>query len=216
MNTHKIIVAGTGPDIGKTLVSAILVKMLQADYWKPVQCGNLDETDTDTVRRLTAMNADRYYPERYRLLTPLSPHHAARLEGISIIPQTIIPPKTSRNLVIECAGGVLVPLTMDVLQLDLFAEWNADWILVSKHYLGSINHTLMSLEAMQKRNVKLIGIVFNGEENMDTEQVILKHSKVPVIGRLTQEINISPQTINQYAEKWKTRFCPAQPINNTL
>lgn len=199
----NIIIAGIGTDVGKTIVSAIMVTALNADYWKPIQCGNLDASDSNLIKNLVTNQAGKCHTECYRLRAPLSPHHAARLEGFLIDPSKIIPPTTFHHLIIECAGGILVPLTDDVLQLNLFSQWQGSWILVSKHYLGSINHTLLSLEILRQRKVNLIGIVFNGHPNPDSERVIEQHAQVPFIGRLSLEQKITPPIIQQYAEKWK-------------
>lgn len=205
----KIVVCGTGPDVGKTVVSAILVKALNASYWKPIQCGNLDASDSSTVDSLVQHHSSVCYPECYRFQHPLSPHHAARLENKCIDPNTIIPPQTELPLIIECAGGVLVPLTTSSLQLDLFSQWDCLWVLVSKLYLGSINHSLLTIEALKHRNVNLIGIIFNGDPNPDSENVILNYSNAPMIGRLPAMSSINPKTINLLASSWKSHPCLA-------
>lgn len=200
---HKFIISGIGPDIGKTLVSAILVNVLNAYYWKPIQCGNLEDSDTLTVQRLVPQASPRCLPEAYRLKHPLSPHHAAALEGITINTANISEPTANLPFIIECAGGLLVPLNKEKLQLDLYAEWNCSWILVSKHYLGSINQTLLSIEALKSRNINLIGIVFNGSPNPQTEEPILQRANVPMLGRLLPKLSINTQTIQHLANLWK-------------
>lgn len=208
----KLVVAGISPDVGKTLVSAILVKALNCNYWKPVQCGNLEDSDTLTIQRLVPQATSRCLPEVYRLKHPLSPHHAAALENEFINTKAIVPPTTTLPLIIECAGGLLVPLNNDTLQLDLFAEWNCHWILVSKHYLGSINHTLLTMEALKSRGIDPIGIVFNGAPNAHTEDAILHYGKIPMLGRLLPNLTVNPQTIEQHADIWKHHSCLTQLI----
>lgn len=197
----KIAVAGISTEVGKTFASAVLVKALQADYWKPVQSGNLDCCDTSRVKSLVVDPSPCCHPEAYRFRHPYSPHYAAALDQQTIDPVKLIPPLTSRPLVIECAGGLLAPFTNDCLQIDLFSQWSCRWVLVSKHYLGSINHTLLALEALCKRNCPLLGIVFTGQENPASEQVILKHANCPMIGRLSHQ-HITPNTIARYASQW--------------
>lgn len=196
---RKIIVAGIGTDVGKTLVAAILTHALNADYWKPVQCGL--PCDKDTVYHL--LPASNRHDEALFLKYPLSPHHAAKLEGFTIDPRQIEFPKTTRPLIIECAGGLLVPLTTDTLTVDVFARWDAEWVVVSRHYLGSINHTLLTIEAMKKRALNIRGIVFNGNPNPETEKAILAFTQLPCIGRLKQEKQCGPQQIQKYAQAWK-------------
>lgn len=202
-----IIVAGIGTEVGKTVVSAILTTSLQGEYWKPIQCG--DEKDLDTAVMQELVDADRHpiHPSAYTLKAPLSPHHAARLENTSICLKNIVPPQTGRPLIIEGVGGIFVPLTAKILSFDLFKSWNMPWILVSKHYLGSINHTLLTLEALKRNNISISGIVFNGNPNHDSESAIQQFGQVPFLGRLLPESNINPQTIQRYAKLWKPRLC---------
>jgi len=199
---NKIIIAGAGTDQGKTIVSAIFTTLLQGDYWKPVQSGGEENFDSDTVKKLIDPEKHCIYPSAYCLKAPLSPHHAARLENITIDITRIIPPKTSRPLIIEGVGGVLVPLTKKNLTIDLFVAWNAKWIIVSRHYVGSINHTLLTINELQKRNISIAGIIFNGEFNPDSEAAILEFSQLPVLGRLLPETMITPKIIQRYAKQW--------------
>lgn len=198
----RIIVCGCGTDVGKTIVSAILVHALKADYWKPIQCGY--DSDTHTIK--TLVKECHTFPSTYTFSAALSPHHAARLEDLEIDVTKITPPITSRPLIIEMAGGILVPLNNKTLALDLFAHWEAHWILVSKHYLGSINHTLLTSEALKQRNIQLHGIIFNGAPNPDTESAILHFSKLPSMGRLRPEPSINPKTIERYSRQWKPKL----------
>jgi dethiobiotin synthetase len=199
---RRIIVAGISTDVGKTVVSAILTCALEADFWKPIESG---DSDTATIKTLLDTSKHTIFPPVYSLKNSLSPHHAARLENISINMNQVIPPKTDRVLVIEAPGGVLVPVTYDKIALDHFKTWNAAWIIVSKHYLGSINHTLLTIEALKQRRINILGLIFNGE-NFDSEKAILNISKVPALGRLLPEKQIDQNTIQKYAKQWKPQL----------
>jgi dethiobiotin synthetase len=202
----KIIVAGCSTDVGKTIVSAILVKALDGAYWKPVQCGGLAESDSKKVMEWVPSRKDHIYPSAYNLKAGLSPHHAARLEKCQIEAGKIRPPVTACPLIIESVGGILVPLNPDELTLDLFCSWNAIWIVVSKHYLGSINHTLLTVQALKQRKINVHSIIFNGASNPDTEEAILHFSKLPCLGRLLPEQDMNETTINRYASQWKPQI----------
>jgi dethiobiotin synthetase len=180
----RFVVAGTDTGVGKTVFSAALTAALGASYWKPVQSGLEDETDSETVRRLAGVPAERIVPEAYRLALPASPHISAAREGLRIEAGRLALPKRTGALVIEGAGGLLVPLSMDLLQIDLFASWGLPVILCSPTSLGTINHTLLSLEAMAHRSVKLHGIVFTGERNEEVESTILTLGKARRLGGL--------------------------------
>lgn len=193
----KIIVAGIGTDVGKTIVSAILTTCLHGEYWKPVQCGSDNDSDTLKKWRIPV------HESTYSLKAPLSPHHAASLENISICLERIVPPITTRPLIIESAGGIFVPLTEKILSFDLFRTWDASWVVVSRHYVGSINHTLLTLDALKRNNISIAGIVFNGEPNPASENAILEFEKVKVLGRLLPEPFINLETIQRYAKLWK-------------
>jgi dethiobiotin synthetase len=199
---HKIIVAGSGTGVGKTLVSAILATLLEGDYWKPVQCGGEEDSDTAAMKKLIGTGRHRIYPPACSLKAPLSPHHAARLEGFQIDTEAITPPETARPLIIESVGGIFVPLTAKILSIDLFKSWNGQWVIVSKHYLGSINHTLLTIDALKRQHVSIAGLIFNGEPNQDSEAAILEISQLPLLGRLLPEKNLNLQTIQRYAKQW--------------
>lgn len=196
---RRIAVAGIGTDVGKTIVSAILVQALSADYWKPIQCGPC--ADRQTVGNLL-QGSRTTHPEALCLRAPRSPHHAAQLEGFEIDVKQIALPKTSRPLIIEGCGGILVPLTLQMSTIDLFAQWHCEWVVVSRHYIGSINHTLLTLEAMKQRNLNVRGIIFNGDPCSHTEKAILKLSNYPCIARLKQEKEWTAKRICHYAQKW--------------
>ena len=197
---RPIFVTGIGTEVGKTVVSAILVEALGADYWKPIQAGGLDETDTDRVRKLVTNSRSFFHPETIRLRSPASPHAAARREGKEIhLGMFSVPQTAGRPLVIEGAGGVLVPLNETHGMVDLIERLQCETVVVSKHYLGSINHTLLTVEALERRGIGILGLVFNGEENADTESLILSKTGVPLLGRIRWEPRITPELIKQYA-----------------
>ncbi len=200
----KIFVTGIGTDIGKTIVSAVVVEALQADYWKPIQSGGLDYTDTQRVRNLTSNSKSQFYPENYLFKHPVSPHLAAAMENTSISPETLITPETKNTLVIEGAGGLMVPLNGNFLMLHLIQQLQASVILVSKHYLGSINHTLLTASVLQANHIPVLGIVFNGNEHLDSETAILNNTALPLIGRVDFADVIDKSFVKRNADKIKS------------
>lgn len=180
----RFVVTGTGTGVGKTVFAAGLVGALEADYWKPVQSGEHGGTDTEVVRRLTRSSGRRLHPEAYRLAMPASPHAAAEAEGVVIDAAGMVPPVTERALVIEGAGGVLVPLTREVMFADVFARWGLPVVLVAGTGLGTINHTLLSIEALRARGVPILGVAFVGEGNAASEEIICERGGVKRLGRL--------------------------------
>ena len=182
--TVRLVVSGTDTGIGKTVLCAALVDALGASYWKPVQAGIDGETDSEVVRRLGRLPPGRILPERWRLHTPVSPHRAAEIDGVAILPTALEPPLTNGPLIIEGAGGLLVPLTRGVLFADVFARWGFPLILCARTSLGTINHTLLSIEALRRRRIPLLGIAFVGEENADTERTIVDLGDARRLGRL--------------------------------
>jgi dethiobiotin synthetase len=199
MNPKKLIVAGIGTEIGKTVASAVLVEALQADYWKPIQSGGLEDSDTDTVRRLISNTRSFFHPEAYRLTQPMSPHAAADLDGVTIELDKLVVPQTENALVIELAGGLMVPLNNQDLMIDLVKRMDLPVVLVSRNYLGSINHTLLSVDACRVRNIPLVGILFNGPSVSSTETFILTYTGLPCLGRIGQEEGITKDVIKKYA-----------------
>ncbi|HYH55524.1 MAG TPA: dethiobiotin synthase [Anseongella sp.] len=179
-----LFVTGIGTGVGKTIISALLVEKLRADYWKPIQSGDLDNSDTRKVRSLVSNPVSRFHPEAYRLTQPFSPHKSARLDGIEIETDRLRAslPQTEQPLIIEGAGGLMVPLNGRHLMIDLIPLFEADVIVVSRTYLGSINHTLLTLELLKTRGLPVKGIVFNGERDKDSEEAILGYSGVPCLG----------------------------------
>ncbi|TGE29261.1 dethiobiotin synthase [Hymenobacter metallicola] len=203
---ERLFVTGIGTDVGKTLVAAILTEALQADYWKPVQAGLEPTTDTATVRQLVGNTRSRFHPEAYRLALPASPHKAAAAEQITIEASAFRLPATDNHLVVEGAGGLLVPLAPGLLVADLIQQLQLEVIVVSRHYLGSINHTLLTLEALQQRGLPVRGLVFNGDPNPATEDFITQHTGVPVLPRLRPETEVSAATVTGYAPDFRTWF----------
>lgn len=197
----RIFVTGIGTDVGKTVVSAILTEALEADYWKPVQAGNLEDSDTITVRKLVSNPRSFFHPEAYRLQAPMSPHAAARLENLELDLNEISMPETANNLVIEGAGGLMVPLNDKLLVLDLVAKLNCPVVVVSRNYLGSINHTLLTLEALKQRNIPVAGIIFNGEPNAESEDFILNYTGVSKLLSLPFLSETNANTISEIAQK---------------
>ena len=182
--TQPIVVTGTDTGIGKTVFAAALSGALNGYYWKPIQSGLAEETDSEAVRRLSGLAAERILPERYRLRTPASPHLAARIDGVEIDTERLALPATTRPLLIEGAGGLLVPLTREVTYIDVMARWRAPLVLCARTTLGTINHTLLSIEAIRARDIPLLGIAFLGDENPDSEAIIAAMGRTRRLGRL--------------------------------
>jgi dethiobiotin synthetase len=181
----RIVVTGTDTGIGKTVFAAGLARFLGAKYWKPVQAGLDEETDSDNVVRLGGLSHDRILPERYRLRTPASPHLAAEIDGLAIETDTLDVPDTGTcPLVIEGAGGLMVPLSRDKLYIDIFAHWRLPVLLCARTTLGTINHSLLSIEALRTRGIDVRGIAFIGDENADTETTICRIGRIRKLGRL--------------------------------
>jgi len=196
MNT-RYVVTGTDTGIGKTAFSAALAAALGAFYWKPVQSGLDEETDSETVMRLGGLSRERILPEAYRLAAPASPHLSARLDGVTIDPQRLVPPAIQGPLIIEGAGGLLVPLSDELVYADIFALWQIPAILCARTTLGTINHTLLSVEAMKHRDIPIFGIVFIGEENQETQRIVGKMSGERILGRLPWMADISAERLQQ-------------------
>jgi dethiobiotin synthetase len=197
----KYFITAISTDSGKTLVSAILTNALQADYWKPIQAG-LEETDSNTIRKLLHSGHSIIHPEAYALKQAASPHAAARNEGVEIVLAAIQLPDTNGNdLIIEGAGGVLVPLNDTDVVADLITQFDAEVILVSNQYLGSINHTLLTAQELKRRNIRVKGIVFNGPRNEESERIILKHTGYKVLLHVSPEEKITKEVVTAYAVK---------------
>ena len=199
MKKQTYFITGISTEVGKTIVSAIVTQALQADYWKPVQAGELQHSDTHKVQELVSNTKTKFHASAFNLETPMSPHAAAKIDGVGLSVKKIKRPKTQNNLVIEGAGGLLVPLNDNQTIIDLILPLDKV-IVVSRHYLGSINHTLLTLEALKSRGIPVFGIIFNGAQHPSTESIITKMSGVPVLGRIDQEPYFDKNVVKQYAE----------------
>ena len=197
-------ITGIGTDVGKTIVSAIITEALEADYWKPVQAGDVDCGDKHTVQQLVSNSNSKFYPNTYALNTPMSPHGAADIDGITIDFDNIKRPQTKNNLVIEGAGGLLVPLNDKDTVLDLI-QLKDKVIIVSRHYLGSINHSLLTIKHLQNKGFD-VAVIFNGDAHKSTEDIIIKMTDVEVIGRIDDEPYFDKNVIKEYAERFKDQL----------
>lgn len=198
----KLFITGISTDVGKTIASAIIVEALQADYWKPVQAGDLDNSDSHKVKSFASNGKTIIHPNSYLLNTPASPHLAAEIDGVTIDLKQIIEPETENHLVVEGAGGVFVPLNNTDCIIDLIQP-DYKVIVVSRHYLGSINHTLLTIEALLNRKIVIGGIIFSGEENKATELIILNKTGIKCIGRIEQEPYFDQNVIKEYADRFR-------------
>jgi dethiobiotin synthetase len=195
MPNKNIFITGIGTGIGKTIISAAVVEKLKADYWKPVQSGDLDNSDTLKVKSLVTNTASVFHPEAYRLTQPFSPHKSAAIDGISINSDKFIVPETDNTLIIEGAGGLMVPLNDDFLIIDLIKQLNAEVILVSQNYLGSINHTLLSIDALKNRGIPIKVIIFNGLKDIYSKEFILNYSGVELLGHVPEYTVLNKKAI---------------------
>ncbi|MAZ73996.1 MAG: dethiobiotin synthase [Flavobacteriaceae bacterium] len=202
-NTETYFVTGISTEVGKTIASAILTEALQADYWKPIQAGELDNSDTHKVQRLVSNKRTTFHPSTYHLKSPMSPHAAAELDGVKISAKKMKRPETQNTLVIEGAGGILVPLNQTETIVDLIHK-DDKVIVVSRHYLGSINHTLLTVAALKTRNLNVIGIIFSGTQNPSTESIISEMTKVPILGRIEEEPYFDENVVLEYAAHLET------------
>lgn len=199
MRQKPLFITGIGTGVGKTITSAIIVEKLKADYWKPVQSGDLNHTDTDRVRSLVSNSATVFHPESYRLTQPFSPHKSAKLDNVTIDLNSIELPLTDNQLIIEGAGGLMVPLNDTDLMIDLIQKFNAEVILVSQNYLGSINHTLLSIEALKSRNITINRLVICGKQDISSEEAIKVRNDLKTIYIPEFEV-ISNIVIREFAE----------------
>ena len=194
-------VTGISTDVGKTIASAILVEALEADYFKPVQAGDLDNSDTHKIKRLVSNSKSLFHPNSYALNTPMSPHGAAEIDGLIIDAKNIKRPNTTNHLVIEGAGGLMVPLNDSETILDLIHPKDKV-IVVSRHYLGSINHTLLTINTLKEKGFD-VALIYSGDEYQSTESIIEKMTGVEVIGRINDEPYFDQNVIKEYAAKFK-------------
>lgn len=200
---RKIFVTGIGTDVGKTVVSSILVEALQADYWKPVQTGSYFSTDASKVQKYISNSITKVHPESYVLKQYMSPHAAAELEGVQIeLSQITMPSSENKVMIIEGAGGIMVPINENEFIIDIIRKFDCETVLVIQNYLGSINHSMLSIDALKYRNIKLLGIVFNGPPHKLSEDIIMKYADVPCIGRIYKESVINAEVITRYAQQF--------------
>ncbi|MEO8237375.1 MAG: dethiobiotin synthase [Flavobacterium sp.] len=198
----KLFITGISTDVGKTITSAIIVEALEADYWKPIQAGDLDNSDSHKIKSKISNTKSQIFGNSYKLNTPASPHFAAEIDGITIDLKQINEPKTNNHLVIEGAGGIFVPLNEKDSIIDLIQP-DYKVIVVSRHYLGSINHTLLTIEAIKNRGFEVAGIIFSGSENKSTENLILNKSGIKCIGRIDEEPYFDQNVIREYANLFR-------------
>ena len=198
----KLFITGIGTDVGKTIASSIITESLQADYWKPIQAGDLDNSDSHKIQRYISNDKTVIHPNSYALNTPASPHYAAEIDGVVINLNKMVEPETNNHLVVEGAGGVFVPINNTDCVIDIIRP-DYKVVVVSRHYLGSINHTLLTIEALQNRKIKVVGIIFSGEENKATESIILSKTGINFIGRIEQEPYFDQNVIKDYADQFR-------------
>jgi len=199
---RKIFITGIGTDVGKTVVAAVLTEALQADYWKPIQAGVEPITDSQVVKSLISNAKSIVHPEAVALKNAMSPHAAAVIENIEITFDKIKLPNTNNTLIIEGAGGLMVPINQSQLVVDLIPHFNAEVILVMKNYLGSINHTLLSIELLKQKQIKILGIIISGESNSVSEEFILNYCKLNLLGRVGWEKNLDKEIILKYSKNF--------------
>ena len=194
---RRLVVCGTDTNVGKTLVSAVLVQGLQASYWKPVQCGELASGgDSGQVQALTSIRSEQILPESYKLKQAASPHQAAAAEGLSLQENQLNLPLVQGSLVVELAGGLLVPLRQDLLQIEMLKSWGLPVLLVARTGLGTLNHSLLSLEALERRGIQVLGLVVNGQANPANEASLQTIGKVPILGRIPILERVDANSIN--------------------
>jgi dethiobiotin synthetase len=201
----KLFITGIGTDVGKTIVSAIITESLEADYWKPIQAGDLENSDSHKVQQFLSNTKTKIHTNSYALQTPASPHLAAAIDGVTIDLQQIKEPSTQNHLVVEGAGGVFVPLNDTDCVIDLIQP-DYKVIVVSRHYLGSINHTLLTIEALRNRKIEIAGIIFSGDKNLATESIILSKTGIKCIGRIEQEPYFDQNVIKEYADQFREKL----------
>ena len=200
----KIFITGISTEVGKTIASAIVTEALQADYWKPIQAGELENCDTKKVKQLVSNKRSEFHSNSYALQTPMSPHAAAEIDGITIKTSEIITPETTNHLVIEGAGGLLVPLNDSETILDIIKpEYKI--LVVSRHYLGSINHTLLTVKLLQEKGLD-VSIIFSGNEHKTTEEIIQKMTNASVIGRIEEEPYFDINVVREYADLFREKL----------
>ena len=201
--SKRIVICGTDTDVGKTIVSSFFVQGLNAVYWKPIQSGTEEGTDTKTVCNLLDLEPNRYLSERYKFKAPVSPHWAAEKESRLIEPNNLNLPELEKLIIIETAGGLMVPLNRNWLQIDQLEIWGAPIILVARSGLGTLNHTLLSLEALKSRNIKILGIVLNGPPHNDNPKTLEQFGDTKILARLPIFEKVNANLLSSEWEKQK-------------
>ena len=199
-NNLKFIICGTDTDVGKTLISSFFVRGLQSFYWKPIQSGIETETDSQSILRLSGIKKEKILKEAYIFEKPVSPHWAAEIDGKKIDINLLNLPKIDGSIVIETAGGLMVPITRSFLQIDQIRKWNLPVIIVCRSSLGTLNHTLLTIEALKKRNIKILGLIINGEKHLDNPKTLREFSKLPIIAEFPRLNNIDKNNLDRL---WK-------------
>ncbi len=199
----RLVICGTDTDVGKTIVSSFFVQGLQGTYWKPIQSGTEDGTDTKTVCKILNLEKNRYLPEVYKFKAPVSPHWAAEKEFQIIQPMKLSLPNIDKLLIIETAGGLMVPLTRNWLQIDQLKAWGVPIILVARSGLGTLNHTLLSLEALKHRNINVLGIVLNGSPHDDNPKTLEQFGNTQILAHLPIFSKVTPSLLSQEWNKQK-------------
>ena len=199
-NNLKFIICGTDTDVGKTLISSFFVRGLQSFYWKPIQSGIDKETDSQSILRLTGIKKEKILEEAYIFKKPVSPHWAAEIDGKKIDINLLNLPSINGSLIVETAGGLMVPITRNFLQIDQIRKWNLPVIIVCRSSLGTLNHTLLTIEALQKRNIKILGLIINGEKHFDNPKTLREFSKLPIIAEFPRLNNIDKNNLDRL---WK-------------
>ena len=210
----KLFITGIGTDVGKTIAAAIVTQALEADYWKPIQAGDLQDSDSHKIKKYLSNDKTVIHPNSYALNTPASPHLAAELDGITInVSQISEPESANDNMVIEGAGGIFVPLNTEDTIIDLIKP-DYKVIVVSRHYLGSINHTLLTISMLQQRNIVIAGIIFNGDALPSSEDIILSKTGLTLIGRIENEPYFDANVIADYADSFRDNLLKLNDLKN--
>ena len=196
----QFIICGTDTDVGKTLISSFFVRGLNCFYWKPIQSGIQGETDSEYVQRVSQISPKKILKEAYVFNEPVSPHWAAEIDNVKLIKSNLNLPNIKKNLLVETAGGLMVPLTRDFLQIDQIKIWNLPVILVCRSSLGTLNHTLLSIEALKKRKINILGLIINGKKHLDNPQTLKLFSGLPIIAEFPLIKNLS---VNNLDFLWK-------------
>ena len=200
-NKLKFVVCGTDTDIGKTLISAFLVRGLNSFYWKPIQSGIDNETDSEFVQRISEVSNEKILKEAYIFSNPVSPHWAAEIDKVKIQKSALNLPEIDQNLVIETAGGLMVPITRDFLQIDQIKIWDLPVIIVCRSSLGTLNHTLLSIEALRKRKIKILGLIINGKKHSDNPRTLKTFSNLPIIAEFPLIEDLNGNTLDKLWQK---------------